>query len=385
MRVFPHGLASVCCAALAALAFSPALAQAGVTSITPEKGGSIGNEVVTIHGTSLSPLEEVHFGSTPIKIVTTTPTKGQCKSKSATEIECRSPVHECSTVTVEVKAAGALSSASFTFTCEFYKNEVGVGLNSHIPVFGEGAITFETPEVEVEPGHKMREIEMECVNLMFGGVSNEGSPPLGHGQILEWWAMGHTPKEGHPEISDLCRFTYLGTTAGEAWVTAERPLGIVEQVGEVCASKTKRELSQCPKKVGEPGAERIITSVARQVTREPLTTPWNEELVPVGPNNLHMKVGIPTESGKTCTENPAPAGCMRLAIIYPGLNLQIPFEGSLEPKWLNGSNNGLTPSTVEFEGEASGHLHVANEEKPIFVSGANKIIGASGTELISAK
>ena len=384
MRIVTHGFAGACCVALA-LAFSPALAQAGITSIAPEHGGSVGNEVVIMHGTSLSPLEEVHFGATPMKIVTGTVAKGQCKSKSSSEVECRTPVHECGTVTVEVKAAGQLSSIAFTFSCEFFKNEVGVSTGAQIPVFGEGVITFETAEVEVEPGRKLREIEMECVNLLYGSVVNEGSPPLGHAQTLEWWAMGHTPTEGHPEISDLCRFTYLGATAGEAWVTAERPLNVVEQDGEICISQKKRELSECPKKAGEPGAERVITSVARSITREPLTTPWNEELVPVGPNNLRMRIGIPTESGKHCTENPAPPGCMRLTIIYPGINLQIPFEGSLEPRWLNGVGNGLAPSTMEFEGETSGHLHVANEEKPIYVSGTDKIIGAPGRELITAK
>ena len=385
MRIVPHGLAGAFCAVVAALAFSPALAQAGITSIVPEHGGSIGNEIVVIHGTFVSPLEELHFGSIPTKIVTGTLAKGQCKLKSSSEIECRTPFHECAPVTVEVKSGGQLSTGSFTYSCEFYRNEVGIGTGAAIPVFGTGAITFETPEVEVEPGRKLREIEMECVNLSYGSVVNEGSPPLGHLQTVEWWAMGHVPTEAHPETSALCRFTYLGTTAGEAWITAERPLNLVEQVGEVCISHAKRELSECPKKVGEAGAERVITSVARSITREPLTTPWNEELVRVGPNDMHVKIGVPTESGKSCTEIPAPPGCMRLTIVYPGINLQIPLEGSLEPQWLNGVGNGLAPSSLEFEGESTGHLHVANEERPIYVTGANKIIGAPGRELITAK
>ena len=145
MRIVTNGLAGACCAALAALALSPAVAQAGVSSIAPEHGGSIGNEIVVIHGTSLSPLEEVHFGGIPAKIVTGTPTKGQCKSKSSSEIECRTPFHECATVTVEVKAGGQLSSIGFTYSCEFFKNEVGITTGAQIPIFGEGAITFETP------------------------------------------------------------------------------------------------------------------------------------------------------------------------------------------------------------------------------------------------
>lgn len=383
MRIVPRGLASTCCV-VGALALSPAVAQAGITSIAPDQGGAGGNEAIIIHGTSLSPLEEVRIGGTPMKIVTGTPTKTQCKSKSSTEIECRTPTHEFGVVVVEVKAAGVTSTFNFTFTAEFFKNEVAIGAGAQIPVFGEGAITFETPEVEVEPGRKLREIEMECVNLLFGSVVNEGSPPAAHAQTLEWWAMGHTPSVEHPEVSDLCRFTYLGTTAGEAWVTAERPLNVVEQQGEVCINQKKRELSECPKKAGEPGAERVITSVARSITREVLTPPWNEQIV--GPEREpHLKIGIPTESGKSCTENPAPPGCMRLTIIYPGIDLQIPFEGTLEPNWLNGAGNGLSPSEMEFAGERSGHLHVANEEKPIYVSGAVKIIGAPGRELISVK
>jgi hypothetical protein len=384
MRIVTKGLAGACGAAVAALALSPALAQAEITSIVPDQGGSGGNELVVIHGTFGTPLEEVHFGGQGTKIVTGTPTKGQCKSKSTTEIECRTPFHEYGSATVEVKAGGQLSTFGFTYTAEFFKNEVAVGTGAQIPVFGEGAITFETPEVEVEPGHKAREIEMECVNLFYGSVVNEGSPPTAHLQTVEWWAMGHVPSAEHPEMSDLCRFSYLGATAGEAWVTAERPLNIVEQVGEICISQKKRELSECPKKAGEPGAERVITSVARSITREPLTTPWNEQVVGV-PREPHVKIGIPTETGKSCTENPAPPGCIRLTIIYPGLDLQIPFEGSLEPRWLNGVGNGLSPAAMEFEGEASGHLHIANEEKPILTSGIVKLLGAPGRELINVK
>jgi hypothetical protein len=378
-----------------ALESTEALAAFGpptITELSPKEGASGGGYKVIIKGTHFEEVSAVHWGSgvgsIPMKLITTgTPTKGQCKVKSLTEIECFAPLRGRGITPITVTNPLGTAESPFTIVPELYKNEVPMANASKVPVFGEGLVTFETPEVELEPGVKSREVEIECLNLWFGSVVNEGTVPKMQSQVLEWWAMGHTPSPEHPETSALCRFTYLGGPGGEAWVTAERPLSIVEQEAEVCLVRTKHELSECPKKVGEPGAERAITSVIRTVGREPLTNPWNAEVVwPENEPEPHVRIGIPTEAGKSCEEIPAPPGCIRLTIVYPAINLQFPFEGSVEPRWQNGVGTGLTPSSLEYLGEKGGHLHVAGSaEAPLYMSGTNKVIGAPGRELITIK
>ncbi|MHB8490772.1 MAG: hypothetical protein ACYDA6_00950 [Solirubrobacteraceae bacterium] len=258
---------------------------------------------------------------------------------------------------------------------EWYKNGQLASSGSHLPVFGDGFITFESSEKE--PG--VKELEIECMNILYGGISNEGSPLRGHAQILEWWAMGHVQAAEHTEVSSLCRFTYLGGPAGEAWVTAERPLEVTQQEAIVCDSPNKK-LTEC-EATGETERKEMI----REVRRAPLTTPWNSELVVKG-STTYAKIGVPTEAGKSCSEEPAPPGCMRLTILYPEINLQLPIEGSLEAKLVNGAKNGLSPSELVFEGTKSGSLTIPGSlGETVFASGKVKLLGAEGRELLNAE
>jgi hypothetical protein len=382
--------------ALAIVALAPNLAYAveppTVTGLTPHEGGSAGGTKFIVAGTHFEGVTGVNFGLQALKIVTGTLTKGSCKFKVSTEIECDSPFHEAGTVAVTVVTPGGTSAETpadrFTTTPEAYRNEVATANLSHISVFDFGQVTMETPEVENTETHvKSREVELECVNLSVGSLTNEGTePPRAFGQVLEWWAMGHTPTAEHTEVSPTCRFTFLGAPGGEAWVTAERPLRAVTQTAEVCINPAK-ELSECKKKVGEPGAEREFKSVLEQISRETLTTPWNMEAFINSEGKRRMRVGISSETGKSCAEEPAPPGCVRLTIVYPALNLFFPFEGSLEPTWVNGAGNGLSPSSLEFEGERSGTLRAAGgaARSTLSLVGSNKIIGTAGQELVSVK
>jgi len=266
---------------------------------------------------------------------------------------------------------------------EWVRNNRLLETGSAAPVFAFGYTTF-TSSNEFEPtpgsGVKEKELEIECTNVLFGSAVNEGSPVRAHFSVLEWWAMGHTPTGEHTEMSELCRFTYLGEAAGEAWVTAEQPLEETQQSGIVCINPAKK-LEECEKS-GETEEKTII----RTVHRPALTTPWNGEVVVKG-GYPYLRLGIPTESGKSCSETPAPPGCIRLAILYPAINLQFPFEGSMEIKLVNGLANGLSPSTIEFEGTKSGDLVIpgTNGESVVYINGTIKLLGAEGRELITVR
>src|SRR5271166_5759750 len=115
MRI-KSGVVAVCGAALAATALMPSLAQAAspsITSVAPNDVGSAGNFKVIIHGTEFVSVTEVAYGAVlATKIITTgTPTKGQCKVKSSTELECFTPYHEHGKVHILVVTSGGGASS----------------------------------------------------------------------------------------------------------------------------------------------------------------------------------------------------------------------------------------------------------------------------------
>jgi hypothetical protein len=231
--------------------------------------------------------------------------------------------------------------------------------------------------------------EMECGNVLFGAFWNELTERTpggektelrGHGQILEWWAMGHEPTAERKEATTNCFFVYTeGTEKFKevGWVTAERPLNIKTEQGLICRNPATK-IGACPATEKEPAT--LIT----EVKREELTVPWNVELVTKEGFGF-SKIGVPTQTGKSCQEVPAPPGCIRLTIVVPGLNnLQIPFEGSLETFVVNGVKNALSPSAFNFESEKSGTLTIPEQsETRLVMSGGIKFFGYTGTQLIT--
>jgi len=296
-----------------------------------------------------------------------------------------------------------------TFWPEIYKNEVAVGA-THVPNIGYGEIQLESPQTQTT---------IECVNVGFGAgwnVADEtGKPTYGHGEILVWWASGHSPTAEHTELSSKCRFIYHGTeenqpTSPVAWATAEPPLKLINQEGIVCAEKTKKELHECPSE-----SERVHETVTREVTREGLSLPWNIQFTEKS-GAPHIRIGLPEEcKGKTgqertelskCPEEserepgkspegcnipptPDPPGCVKVDILSdPPLNVHLEYEGYVEPLGINGGPNGLLPSSWEFEGHSKGEPSLRLRETPSTegsTTGAVKILGFSSQELITAK
>jgi hypothetical protein len=142
------------------------------------------------------------------------------------------------------------------------------------------------------------------------------------------------------------------------------------------------------------------------VTRENLMLPWSGHLVEgVGAEagEAFAQIGESLEAGRTCGEaehratsaHVAP-GCIRIQLLVPGLAIDLPMEGGLDPKSLNGTRNGLSPSAWRFEGEheyagegtergAESQSYQKNRTIHMYFSGVIKILGFEGQELLTVE
>jgi hypothetical protein len=75
---------------------------------------------------------------------------------------------------------------------------------------------------------------------------------------------------------------------------------------------------------------------------------------------------------------------IKIYLDCPGEGLEAPFEGNLEPKFINGTKNGLSPSHLVFEGKGGKTTWlvtcalegcVENERTELYVSGELTILG----------
>jgi alpha-tubulin suppressor-like RCC1 family protein len=346
-----------------------------VSTVLPNRGLPTGETTITISGSELGSVSAVKFGSAPAKSFTV--------NSPPTTITAVSPPGAPGTVNVNVTNPNGTSPTTthdqFLYTePRWYRNLVITANGSRIPIVGFGQITLSALH---------HEISAECVN-MFGAYAvnenRENTGNKGYGQVLTWWASGHAPSAEHTELSTGCRLNDEGVIKNEGWITPEAPLRETIQQGEVCIGKTV-SLEDCPIKAGEPGAERELTSVVSSLGREPSTAPWNMELVPKE-GGIRVRVGVPTEKGHSCTETPAPAGCVRMTLVAPGLGWQLPIEGSFEPTLFIGLSSALSPSALEFEGTKSGTLQSPSSILgSVSITGTVKFLGGQGQEMISAE
>jgi hypothetical protein len=143
----------------------------------------------------------------------------------------------------------------------------------------------------------------------------------------------------------ICK--YVGSGKGcekQSFITAE---GAVELIEEKTTEKTTFKAKRGLKTLPWPG--------------EPFET--TEKTNSINMHKIKMYIDCPTEG------------------------LEVPYEGNLEPKWVNGVKNGLSPSRLVFEGEggktswlATCSLHGCfpeNKESELFVSGELFELGTS--------
>jgi hypothetical protein len=84
---------------------------------------------------------------------------------------------------------------------------------------------------------------------------------------------------------------------------------------------------------------------------------------------------------------------IKIYIDCPAEGFEVPYEGNLEPKVINGSKNGLSPSKLVFEGQGGKTTYlvtcalegcVENEKTELFVSGELTMLGTT-QQLITAR
>ncbi len=247
-------------------------------------------------------------------------------------VACTAP-HEVIAAEIPIKSTGLEAGHP-----EFFDNFVELGA-THRGVLGWGPIKLGSP---------MFGAEIECLSSFFGGVWNEGTPQVGHMQILAWNASGNASKTG-TELSRECHYKN-GTAEVEVWMTDEPAL---EQTGTVGKRST------------------------------PLSVPWNVELrcgereeaaIPI------VKIGTPTGTTPTtgckseeeeaaeisaeetarkgCYATTVPAGCVKVDLVEPSLAVEEVYQGSLRPSYRNGTAP-LSASRWKYEATTSGDLRLA--------------------------
>jgi hypothetical protein len=214
---------------------------------------------------------------------------------------------------------------------------------------------------------------IECVQLYFGHLNNEGVPTFGTGQILGWTAQGDA-STGGVGARRSCKFTKTGVEGEpEAWVTDEPSIETVRNV--------------------------------------PLSMPWNMrfECVEIESSKFPLvRVGLPTgapgrpaaceteaqraaqiekeETERTgCYATTVPEGCVKLTWVVPALGIEETFEGSEQPRWKSAFTSGVHPSFLEFEGASVGKLHLHGSFSTTAVPSGDNVVHGFVMQLITVK
>jgi hypothetical protein len=208
---------------------------------------------------------------------------------------------------------------------EMYSNNIRM-TPSHVGVIGWGPFKLEAPALGEE---------VECVAEGLGTTWNEGSPGVGHGQILSFGAAGNATSGG-TEARRSCRFKQ-GTTEGlEAWVTTAPALSEGKQGGALsvpwntqltCVARGEETLG--------PSLEVGIPNGA------PTTTGCHGEAEQAAANATEE------EERHGCYATTVPEGCIKVNVVVPAAAQELVFEGTLRLEWKNGFNSGIKPSSVE--------------------------------------
>jgi hypothetical protein len=169
----------------------------------------------------------------------------------------------------------------------------------------------------------------------------------------------------------LGKITCQALTAGSVWNQSERGEAQTEGFATyACATELMCHgtfaVAEEPLEVKKEGEGK-----KPQAVRGPSGLPWYEELTE-------------KEGQRTLKINRA-----LLTTVVPCLSLEVPFEGALEPVYVNGAGNGLSASRLQFKGGkcpclTTTKLGSGNEENILHLSGELTNIGVN-VQLITAE
>jgi hypothetical protein len=130
----------------------------------------------------------------------------------------------------------------------------------------------------------------------------------------------------------------------------------------------------------EEGVGLIVEGTSEKPVYKPLrgkrTLPWTGELFETTEKTTSLNVHK-----------------IKIYLDCPAEGLEVPYEGNLEPKVINGVKNGMSPSKLVFEGEGGKtsylvtcvlHGCLEDPESRLFVSGELTMLGTS-QQLITAR
>jgi hypothetical protein len=321
----------------------PSEVKAGATATT--------GAVVTYTASASSP-------DNAIRKFTCTPASGSTFPIGNTTVTCEAiDGHE--------NKATATFVVKVTAPFNFFSNNVKA-TTSKVGISGWGPLKAVSPALE---------LEVECVQSFFAADFNEGTPlTAGHGEILGWDASGDATVGG-TEARRSCKSHKTGVTGEpEAWITTEP---VVETTRKTPLSIPWKYQLGCAESEGvghpivtiglPPGA--AAPSAECKTEAEKATEIEKEE----------------TER-KGCFATSVPEGCIKMNIVLPSLALEEVFEGTQQPKIVNGFTSGLHPSSWEYAGTPLGKLHLKGTfTTTLALTGSAKTIGFGSLQLITAK
>jgi alpha-tubulin suppressor-like RCC1 family protein len=284
----------------------------------------------TAGGTSVTIAGTNFTGATAVKFGATNATSFTVNS--ATSITAVSPAGT-GTVDVTVTTPEGTSATSlsdhFSYARRFYLNGVLAGASTQ-NVVQFGTITMKSPFWG----------EIKCNLLVGAPVWNETERGLASVDGWESWG---------------CHATEL---RGKTFVTAETAVQLIERENTA--------------KVRIPEAH-----------RGEKTLPWPAHAVTTPEATSALKIGN--------TEK-LPLEPVKFLVSAPEELFEVPYEGTLEPRIVNGTKNGLKPSHLEFEGEGgkTGFLKSPaifggkEPEADLFIKGELTLLGTS-QQLVGAE
>jgi len=249
---------------------------------------------------------------------------------------------------------------------------------------------------------------LKCTALVQALVWNSGERAVG--EVTSFNTDRCQSEEFEPLLTqagkpDFCT-PERGCGNGPIYLSAEEPLRLEREEGEVCAGGAPN-LRECDTDV-ETERERasLITRVARRSS-----LPWSLTLTNGERSGEQVHLLEMGQPGASCypkedavvegneVERPVgfekvPAGCVKIDVIAPLLPAEFDYYGRLEITLTNGLRNGLTPSRLEFieagslqDGggleEPTGAITPVRGTTP--VEGEMTLEGFHGLEVITAK